>query len=83
MKYKVIGWTDYDDAGLPDGDATFGAQNAIIDEIVKKGFEFTGWEHQNDLYCVPVLNNGYKYLYSSRGWGGLMAEAYGYKGYFD
>ena len=83
MKYKVIGWTDYDSIDLPEGEAGFGAENAILDEIKEKKFEFTGWEHQNLSCCVPVLNNGYKYLYSSRGWGSLMAEAHGFSGYYD
>lgn len=83
MKYKVIGWTSFDDDALPNGEATFGAQNAILDEIRKKEFEFTGWDHQNSFAGVPVLNNGYKYCYTTRGWGALMAEAHGYTGYFD
>ena len=35
MKYRVVGWTEYDDYMVEDGDASYAATNVIIDEIKK------------------------------------------------
>lgn len=80
MKYKVIGWTNYEDYDIPFKDDTIGfaERNAIIDEIRKHKYLFTGWHHQEHWgNCVPILNDGKKRGFSQRGWGGVMAEAYG------
>lgn len=80
MKYKVIGWTYYEDYSIPSSDKTIGfaERNAIIDEIRKHNYLFTGWDHQESWEnCVPILNDGKKRMFSQRGWGGVMAEAYG------
>lgn len=79
MKYKVIGWTYGDDYDFPTQDKTIGfaERNAIIDEIRKHKYLFSGWHHQESWEnCVPILNDGKKREYSQRGWGGVMAEAY-------
>lgn len=78
MKYKVIGWTYYEDYDIPFSDDTIGfaERHAIVDEIKKHGYLFSGWDHQESwLNCVPVLNDGKKRGFSQRGWGGVMAEA--------
>ena len=82
MKLRVVGWTYYDDA-LPQGEVGWAAQNAIIDEIKERGYLFSGWAHQEADLCAPVLNDGKMYLFSQRGWGGVMAEAHGYTGRMD
>ena len=82
MKYRVVGWASYDDR-LPQADATWAAYYAIVDEIKKCGYSFSGWSHQEGYCCAPVLNDGKMYLFSQRGWGGLMAEAHGYTGRMD
>lgn len=86
MKYKVIGWTNYEDDTVLsyDGDDSFAQRNAIIDEIRKHKYIFSGWHHQESWEnCTPILNDGRKRLFSQRGWGGIMAEAYGQMGDYD
>lgn len=86
MKYKVIGWTYYEDSEVLDSGNTIGfaERNAIIDEIRKHKYLFTGWHHQESWDgVVPILNDGRKRCFSQRGWGGVMAEAYGEMGDFD
>lgn len=86
MKYKVIGWTWYEDYSIPFSDKRIGfaERNAIIDEIKKHKYLFTGWDHQESWdNCVPVLNDGKKRGFSQRGWGGVMAEAYERMGDYD
>lgn len=86
MKYKVIGWTYYDDNEILYSGNTIGfaERNAIIDEIRKHRYLFSGWHHQESWEgVVPVLNDGKKRCFSQRGWGGVMAEAYGKMGDYD
>lgn len=77
MKYRVIGWTYYDDNSIKDKETTFAAWEAIKDEVREHGYEITGWHHQEWSNCTPVLNDGKKRTFSQRGWGKLMAEANG------
>ena len=79
MKYRVVGWTDYDGDDVPDSGSRIGyaERHAIIDEIKRNGYLFSGWEHHEGWRTVPVLNDGKKRCFSQRGWGGVMAEAYG------
>ena len=85
MKYRVVGWTSYDDESTPDstGSIGFAERNAIIDDIKANGYLFSGYDHQEMWDCAPVLNDGKKRCFSQRGWGGVMAEAHGYFGAYD
>ncbi len=83
MKYRVVGWTNYDDPSVGDGPATEAACNAIIDEIKRCDYLFTGWHHQESLYGAPVLNDGLRRCFSQRGFGAVMAEAQGLTGLFS
>ena len=86
MKYRVIGWTYYEDNDVLEKKGTIGfaERNAIIDEIRKHKYLFSGWHHQESWNgVVPILNDGKKRCYSQRGWGGVMAEAYGYMEDYD
>lgn len=85
MKYKVIGWTDYDNIfyDVEEGHPSDSATQAIIDDIIENGYCFSGYDHQESPCCVPVLNDGKKRLYSQRGFGALMAQAHGYHGPMD
>ena len=86
MKYKVIGWTYYDNSEILDSGDTIGfaERNAIIDEIRKHKYLFSGWHHQESWEgVVPVLNDGKKRCFSQRGWGGVMSEAYGHMNNYD
>lgn len=82
MKLRVIGWTYYDD-DLEQGEVGWAARHAIVDEIKKQGYLFSGWSHEECCCCVPVLNDGKMYCCSQRGWGDIMAEAHGYTGRMD
>ena len=85
MKYKVIGWTYYDNEEILSqrGTIGFAERNAIIDEIRKHKYLFTGYDHQEGYNTVPILNDGRARLFSQRGFGGLMAEAYNKMGDYD
>lgn len=85
MKYRVVGWTSYDDASVEDSGNSIGfaERNAIIDDIKAHGYLFSGYDHQEMLDCAPVLNDGKRRCFSQRGWGGVMAEAHGYFGAYD
>ena len=86
MKYRVVGWASYDDSGIEDSKGSIGyaERNAIIDEIRKNGYLFSGWDHQESWdNCAPILNDGKRRCFSQRGWGGVMAEAYGYNEPYD
>ena len=81
MKLRVVGWvSSY--AEIERGEVSWAARNAIIDELRKHGYVFPGTVH-GDSGTVPVLNNGRKYLFSTRGWGDIMAEAQGHTGSMD
>ena len=82
MKLRVVGWVaPY--ATTEEGTVSWAARNAIIDELRKHGYIFSGPSHNDESGCTPVLNNGKKYLFSTRGWGDVMAEAQGYTGSMD
>ncbi len=85
MKYKVVGWTSYDDTSVEDsgGRIGFAEQNAIIDNIKENGYLFSGYDHQELWDCAPVLNDGKKRCFTQRGWGWVMAKAHGYFGAYD
>ena len=67
MKYKVIGWTYYDNNEVLDSGNTIGfaERNAIIDEIRKHKYLFTGWHHQEssvgntEIVFFSVTGNTY------------------------
>lgn len=82
MKLRVVGWTYYD-ADLPQGEIGWAARNAVVDDIKKHGYLFSGWAHQEGYGCTPVLNDGKAYCFSQRGWGDVMAEAHGHTGRMD
>ena len=79
MKYKVIGWTDWDGDDVVAAEVSDAATEAIIDDIRKQQYKLTGFDHQERMNCAPVLNDGKKRLYSQRGFAALMAKAYDYR----
>ncbi len=78
MKLKVIGWTSYGDWHFEEGENSLAAHNAILDDVVANGYDFTGWHHQELFLGAPVLSDGKIRRYSQRGWGGLIAESKGF-----
>lgn len=77
MKYRVVGWVYYDDPSFEDEDCNESALQAIIEDIRKNGYLFTGYDHQETFDCAPVLNDGKRRCFSQRGFGGVMAKAHG------
>lgn len=75
MKLKVIGWTFYDDDKYPDGEVDEASYQAILDDIKRNGYVFTGWHHQEIDKCAPVLNDGCIRRFTQRAWGRIMADA--------
>lgn len=82
MKLKVVGWAWYD-TRLEEGEDSWAARSAIVDDIKAHGYMFSGFAHQEGDNCAPVLNDGKIRRYSQRGWGDIMAEAHGYTGRMD
>ncbi len=66
-----------------EGEASFAAQAAIIDDIREHNYLFSGYDHQEARYGAPVLNDGRIRNFTRRGFGELMAEAYGYDSLFN
>lgn len=81
MKLRVVGWTDYDYHEFKEGDVTWAARMALVDDIKKNGYLFSGWDHQECSNCAPVYNDGKMRRFSQRGFGDVMAEAHGETGY--
>ncbi len=77
MKFRVVGWTEWDGSEVPVGDLTHAAYKAIVIDIRDKGYDFSGEDHQGLRNCCPVLNDGMKRRFSQRGFGKAMAEAHG------
>ncbi len=77
MKYRVVGWTEYDDVSVDTAPCSESALQAIIKDIAEGGYIFSGWDHQESMNGAPVLNDGKKRLFSQRGFGGVMARAHG------
>ena len=52
------------------------AYEAVIEEVRKNEYHFTGNDHQNADWGVPVLDNKYKLCVGQRSWGGIIADAF-------
>ena len=77
MEYKVIGWTEYDNDLIEDGENDDAAVEAIVADIREHGYRFSGYAHQEFLCGAPVLNDEKKRVFSQRNFGALMAVAHG------
>ena len=77
MKYRVVGWTHYDNPDVESVTCDEAGYWAIVRDIREHGYEFTGWEHQEADLGAPVLNDGRKRLFSQRDFGQIMAYAHG------
>lgn len=75
MKFKVIGWTNYDDERYPWRDGSVAIDKVVGEALREGGYRFCGDAHQYHEGCVPVLNDGKRVLYSMRSWGQVMADA--------
>lgn len=77
MKLRVVGWTYYDNHLFKEGYVNWAARNALVDEIRKNGYLFSGYDHQECYNCAPVFNDGKIRRFSQRGFADVMAEANG------
>ena len=77
MKLRVVGWTCYDFYDFESGENSWAVHMAVVDEIKKHGYLFSGEDHQERLNCCPVFNDGKMRRFSQRGFAHLMAEAHG------
>lgn len=58
MKYKVVGWTDYDYNGFKEMPSfNMHAYMTLVREIREKGYRISGYDHQERGW-VPVFNTG-------------------------
>ena len=77
---KVIGWTGWDDPRYREdylSDPLFEEhRNAVIDELRKRNYHFSGFYHQGGELGVPVFDDGDWFKVSYRTWGQIMADAY-------
>lgn len=84
MRLKVVGWTEYDLHEFKEGANTWAVRMALVDDIKKNGYFFSGYDHQERDNCAPVFNDGKMRRFSQRGFADIMAEAQGdndYMGY--
>jgi hypothetical protein len=65
VKYKVIGWTYYENEEFEPVYCSEAGMEAIIDDIREHGYEFSGCNHQGHDSGAPVLNDGKKILLDS------------------
>ena len=77
MKYRVVGWTAYDDPNVKKAQCTEAAMQAIMRDIRENNYKFSGWDHQEMSLGAPVLNDGCMRVFSQRGFGHVMAWAHG------
>lgn len=52
------------------------AYKTVIKEVRANGYHFTGNDHQNADWGVPVLDNKYKLCVGQRSWGRIIADAF-------
>jgi len=76
---KIVGWTYFEDS-FPTKKVTTEELNKIIElirnEIIEKGYVFSGEEHQNSSTGAPVLSDGTCFRASMRCWGTIMSTIY-------
>ena len=74
MKYKVVGWTDYDYNGFKEMPSfNMHAYMTLVREIREKGYRISGYDHQ-ERGCVPVINTGEIVRMTQRGSSAQMAN---------
>ena len=76
---KIVGWTYFEDS-YPMRNCSNEELGKIVslirNEIMEKGYVFSGEEHQNCSTGVPVFSDGTCFRASMRCWGSIMATIY-------
>ena len=83
-KLKIVGWTSFEcDYPTPkyDNEVMKLHVDVIKKELKKKRYYFSGEEHQNSPFGVPVFSDGTCFRASMRAWGLIMAMAHSNKKY--
>ena len=79
MDLKIVGWVDFD-SNYPtkqlSQEELRNVVNLVRNEIIEKGYLFSGEDHQNSRTGVPVFSDGTCLRASMRAWGALMAGIY-------
>lgn len=74
---EVQFWDDYDNYSLEEGKITEEVCDAVIKDIEKNSYLFTGEHHQEHSKCAPVMSDGKIRRFSRREFAYLMAKAHG------
>lgn len=82
MKIKVVGWTQYDLHEFDEGDSGWAVRMAVVDDIRKNGYLFSGYAHQEYSNCAPVFNDGKMRRFSQRGFADMIARRHRLYGIF-
>ena len=79
---KIVGWTNFEcEYPTPkyDNEVMKMHVDVIKKELKKKRYYFSGEEHQNSPFGVPVFSDGTCFRASMRAWGLIMAMAHSNK----
>lgn len=72
---SVKRWISFEEAQSYEELASFkDYMEALTKEIIEKNLMFTGDEHQNASYGVPLFSDNKVALCTMREWGGIMAD---------
>ena len=78
-KLALAGWSDFEciyPTVLEEDNMLYVKLNLIKEDIIKKGYRFSGNFHQFGESGVPVFSDGTCFRASMRAWGRLMANIY-------
>jgi hypothetical protein len=80
---KITCWTFYGDQNYKSIDIAdkieYSYENVsrfITEEIKKRGYKFSGYYHHKGQFGCPVLDDTYLVVFTQRGWGQIMEDAY-------
>lgn len=80
---KIIGWTKYNEnhrtfeSSPEDPMLWANAEQAVINEIRRKGYKFGGNYHQYGEFGCPVFEDHRVFMVSMRHWGDIMSRVWG------
>ena len=77
---RIIGWTAWHDPRYTDeidDDMQLEERKAaVVKELKRHNYHFTGYYHQEGKFGVPVFDDGGTLRVSFRSWGQIMADAW-------
>ena len=78
-EYKIVGFAHYDDAyptKAVSNDKVMEMISAVAQQLGEKGYCYSGNDHQNNIYGMPVFEDGTAFRATMRCWGSIMAMLY-------